>query len=105
MTLEGILCGRGWAVGKEARDQEQGALRVLPSSAWPVGMWGTSDGGQIGEGPDSHRVSTFLCGVELYTLPAAEQVELGFLIKPHLSFPALGYWCLKAAFFFLSFFL
>lgn len=24
MTLKGILCGRGWAVGKEARDQDQG---------------------------------------------------------------------------------
>lgn len=43
------------------------------------------------EGPDSHRVPTFLYGVELYTLPAAEQVELGSLIKLYLSFPALGY--------------
>lgn len=24
MTLEGILCGRDWAVGKEARDQDRG---------------------------------------------------------------------------------
>lgn len=30
MTLEGILCGRGWAVGKKARDQDQG----LSGASW-----------------------------------------------------------------------
>lgn len=37
-----------------------------------------------------------------HTVPASEKVELGFLIKLHSSFPSLGYWSLKMAFFFLK---
>lgn len=68
-----------------------------------VGGGAARDGGQIGEGPDSHRVLTFLCsGSFTHTVPASEKVELGFLIKLHSSFPSLGYWSLKMAFFFLK---
>lgn len=79
LALEGVLCVRGWAVGKEVGDQD---LKFSGCSLLPGCMWGVRGRGQIREGPDSHRVPIFLSGVEPYhTALAAEQVELGFLIK------------------------
>lgn len=93
LALEGVFCVRGWAV-KEVGDQGLtfSGCSLLPGSVWPVDMSGARGGGQIREGPDSHRVPTFPSGVEPFPHGTSCRASgMGFLIKLHLSFPSLRF--------------
>lgn len=84
------MCVRGWAV-KEVGDQDLtfSGCSLLPGSVWPMDMPGVR-GMVVKSGRDliATEFSPFHQVWSLtHAVPAAEQVELGFLIKLHLSFP------------------